>query len=130
MNTRIPHYNRRRHERFVLPPMYSAATVRRVVRGAGMTMQVLEGHAYDISESGIRLELDEPLAVGEEVRVTVELPGNGGTIAAWAEVVRVYDEIDDPGARRMALHVREFASPADHARLLAHISTGSLRRAA
>ena len=63
---------RRLHQRFKLTPMYTAVTVQSV---DCLSIERLEGHAYDISESGVRLELDEPLEKGQHVAMYLELPG-------------------------------------------------------
>lgn len=119
--------DRRQHERFLLPPMYTPVTIR---RARGLAIEVLDGHAYDISESGVRLEVDEPLETGEEVHARIEFPAGGGAFAAWAEVVRVYDAEDDPAARRAALHFRKFPSPVDRDCLVSQLIAGVLKRAA
>ncbi|MHC4949139.1 MAG: PilZ domain-containing protein [Planctomycetota bacterium] len=111
--------NRRRHERFRLPPMYSAVTA----RPCGRRSHVLEGHAYDISEAGIRIELDDPLAPGDRVAVNVDLAGGQGTVGALATVVWVNDAIDDPGARRMALQFDCFESDRDREHLARYLGT-------
>ncbi len=53
---------RRVNERFTLRPDVS----RVVVHNDGAPM---EGHVYDLSGTGIRLELDDALAVGKQVEV-------------------------------------------------------------
>ena len=80
-----------------------------------------EGHAYDISATGVRIELDEPLAVGEEVDLRIDLPGATGDIGAKAKVVWVAQASDDPGPRRMALRFTMFRSMLDRHRLTACI---------
>jgi hypothetical protein len=117
----------REYERFQLEPMYTGVTVQRV---EGMALRAIEGHAYDVSEAGIRIELDEPLEVNERVAVTISLAGSAACIAASARVVWVHDAEDDPAARRMALEFTQFRSPDDHARLLGHLGTRLHRRCA
>jgi c-di-GMP-binding flagellar brake protein YcgR len=118
------HVNRRAFERFSLPPMYTAITAS---RAAGAC---LSGHAYDISEGGMRLELDEALAPGEVVTVDIELPGTQSSISVRGNVVWVNDADDDPGPRRHAMRFADFATPADHARLVSFLGQRKLRRAA
>ena len=77
--------DRRRHERFTVDPMYSAvavsplATSNRTSNGRegehveGHVDSQVDGHVYEISLGGIRLELDEPLPVGTRVSVEVTL---------------------------------------------------------
>ena len=91
-------FNRREHERFALSAMYTTVEAMRNAREAS---EPLTGHAYDISEGGARIELDEPLAEGEPVHLRLSLPGAERTIRANANVVRVLSEDDDPGPRRM-----------------------------
>lgn len=120
------HFNRRRHERFRLCPMYTSVIVRRPGED-----QERCGHAYDISESGVRIELDEPLEVGESVQLDLKLPGSTATdLTVPAEVVWVHDADDDPGPRRMALRFKAFASLTDRDRLLDYLGCGLYSMAA
>lgn len=90
------------HPRRALPLGYCAVSVRR--GGVGPT---LTGHAYDISMGGVRFELDEPLLEGEQVELTVHLPGRHPvTIHAHGEVVRMHDEPDEIGPVRMGARFR------------------------
>ena len=96
--------NRRSAERFML----QTAVVRVVVDAHGNTPEskgLFEGHAYDISDSGIRLELDSALPVGTPVGVELHMPGLGSAIQLVGRVARVFDEIDDPGPRRMGVNL-------------------------
>ena len=120
-------FNRRQFERFALPAMYTAVQATRPSQPAD---EPLTGHAYDISEGGARIELDEPLPEGEPLRVNFNLPGQTSAIAANASVVWVNPEEDDPGPRRMALRFTDFVSSADHARLVRFLGSGVTRLAA
>jgi hypothetical protein len=122
-----PSFNRRRFERFALPVAYTAITVQRMESGC---VTVLAGHAYDISEAGVRFELDQALAEGEEVSASIMLPCESNSVLVRARVIWLNDVLDDPGPRRMALHFEEFASPSDRARLVNYLSRGHLTRAA
>lgn len=119
--------NRRRHVRVRLQPMYSWVEVK-PQHGGEYT-----GHAYDISESGVRIELDEPLSVGAKVELAIGLPGqspaNAGepSIRAAADVVWVNDHDDDPGPRRMALAFEAFTTESDRHSLMRYISAGTQR---
>lgn len=96
--------NRRSAERFLL----QTAVVRVVVDAHGSephTKGLFEGHAYDLSDSGIRLELDSALPVGTPVGIELHMPGLGSAIQLVGRVARVFDEIDDPGPRRMGVNV-------------------------
>lgn len=119
--------NRRAHERRVVPPMYTPVTARRESpEGA----QQFAGHVYDISEGGIRIELDEPLNLGERVAMRIELPGGSSDVHAAANVMWVNDADDDPGPRRMALRFTDFLSVADRARLARYVDDHRFRAAA
>ena len=104
---------RRGHERIRVQPMYTAVTACRSSQDNDLR---LEGHIYDISKGGIRIELDEALDPGEVVALHVELPGATSIVEASASVVWVHDEHDDPGPRRMALQFTGFPKNADRAR--------------
>lgn len=97
--------DRRRHARFTVDPMYSSVVVTRGGRRE-------DGHVYDVSLGGMRLELDRPMPAGAEVDVEVHLPGCAEAIAARARVVRVYSAIDDPGPRRIAVEFESFEAGA------------------
>lgn len=88
----------------------------------------LEGHAYDISLSGLRFELDNALAEGDQVGIELHLPGMHESVKSQARIVRVYDEDGDPGPRRMAASFKSFESPSDAARLSRHLGMGYFGR--
>lgn len=123
--------NRRRHERFRLPPMYTTVSVCPLERPD----DVREGHAYEVSEGGIRFELDAPMPLGADIVIRLTLPAIAGepavdrTIFARGRVLRIVDE-DAPGPVRMAARFTRFIREADRDRLLARFSTGHLARAA
>jgi hypothetical protein len=122
-----PHMNRRRHERFSLAPMYTT------VVAEWMTPQgrcESAGHAYDVSEGGLRMELDERLEPGTVVNITMCLPGQARPIRASGAVVRTYDEADDPGPCRVALQLDRFHTPLDRQALFGCLGSGALPRAA
>ena len=119
-------FNDRAFERFTLAPMYTQVTVTRV---AAMTMESIEGHAYDVSEAGVRIELDTPLDVDELVTIELRLPGEAAAIFVSGRVVWVNDADDDPGPRRLAIEFTHFLSEADRDRLLRHLGFGTWRRA-
>lgn len=118
--------DRRITERFRL----ETALVFVVVGAHGNTPETkghFEGHAYDISESGIRVELDAALPVGTPVDVSIQFPGCGAAIHLVGKVARLFDEIDDPGPRRMGLHVHA-ATEADERRLTRLLDQAALGR--
>ena len=127
----IPAPNRRRHERFKLQPMYTSVAVQRVEqKDHRFNIEQMMGHAYDLSESGARIEVDEPLNVGEQLAMSVSLPGEQRGIYMSAEVVRVYEEEDDPGPRRAGVQFMDFLSPHDRQRLMEYIGDDVIRQAA
>ncbi len=120
-------FNLRKHERLKVEPMYTSVLVQ---RADGPTIRTLEGHAYDISEGGARIELDESIGCGERVALSLRLPRETMSVFAMGRVVWENDETDDPGPRRMAIQFTQFLSDADHARLVRHLGVNARRRAA
>lgn len=108
---------RRETPRFRLPAAYSAVTAH---RGQAAVSQ-LHGHVYDISASGVRIELDEALQPGECVVLDLDLPGTRTSVNASASVVWVNDPHDDPGPRRMALRFTSFCDRANRDRLFDYL---------
>jgi hypothetical protein len=106
--------DRRIHPRFRLPHMYTSVTAQ--VAGSD-DVRTLEGHAYDISEGGVRLELDEPVESGNHLSLFLGLPGQSAEVLATGKVVWVNDSSDDPGPRRMAVQFIEFLTDDDRRRL-------------
>ena len=117
----------REFERIRVQPMYTAVTASTSAQNCPLR---LHGHVYDISEGGVRIELDDALDPGEIVSLYLELPGTDAAIEASASVVWVHDEQDDPGPRRMALKFTEFLNPSDRNRLVDYIDRERGRRAA
>lgn len=124
--------NRRQHQRFTLPAMYAPVAVR-MLSDEHFTHQ---GHAYDISEGGLRFELDRPIDPGTQVAVQVTLPGPAGegdgpgrSVFAFANIVRQQEE-DEPGPVRMAAVFSRFAREGDRARLLRQLKSGRFAQAA
>lgn len=122
--------DRRRHARFRTPPMYHAVAVRPLDSSEASH----DGHAYDLSEGGAQIELDEALAVGAEVALCLHLPagyesGPGRSIVVLGRVIWV-EEDETPGPARIAIAFREFAREVDAARLRRYLNQGQLRLAA
>lgn len=124
--------NRRRHPRFQLEPMYTPVAVRL------LESEVFdnEGHAYDISEGGLRFESDRPIKPGTKVALQITLPnldsheiGPGRCVFVFANVVWIEDE-DMPGPYKMAAVFTHFARAGDRDRLLRQFATGRYRAAA
>ena len=99
--------------------MYTAVTARR----GQAAVSRLQGHVYDISASGVRIELDEALQPGECVVLDLDLPGSRTSVNASASVVWVNDPHDDPGPRRMALRFTSFSDRANRDRLIEYLGT-------
>jgi len=117
----------REHERIRVQPMYTSVIAKAL--GEHPDLEML-GHIYDVSEGGVRIELDEPLAPGQTVSLQLEFPGTAAAVKVSANVVWVHDEQDDPGPRRMALRFTEFTSDPDRHRLADYIERERSRRAA
>ena len=113
---------RRSCRRLRVQPMYTSVTAR---RGEGDQPE-LHGHIYDISEHGLRIELDEALVPGERVALELGLPGAPAPVGASACVIWVNDAQDDPGPRRMALCFTGFTDRADRRRLIDFLGRGEL----
>lgn len=104
--------DRRRHARFTVDPMFSSVAV--LPAGAAVPCGELgcDGHLYEVSLGGMRFELDEPLPRDARVSVAISLPGCPQPIRADARIVRVFDQVDDPGPRRMVAEFETFAQGA------------------
>lgn len=77
-----PRPDRRHDARFTLPAAYAPVQIRLLDDHAGRGVPGdLLGHAYDISATGLRFELDEPLPAGARFAIRLELPGRPGGIA-------------------------------------------------
>lgn len=122
------HRDRRRHPRYVLPSMYTNIAVRPLDSDEFL----YEGHAYDLSEGGMRFEIDHPIAPGTAVAIRIELPGAGAMRAAdrrpvyaFANVVWLEEEdLDQPGPIRMACVFTRFAQLGDEERLMSRLRSG------
>lgn len=119
--------SRRSDQRQKLDAAYTWVRVRR----AGQRYFRLTGHAYDISNSGMRFELDEALDPGEHVDVELMLPRAGTKrIRGKGTIVRLHDP-DEVGPIRMGLRFREMHQKADQARLERYLlQTQQMREAA
>ena len=119
--------DRRQHARHALQAMYTSVEAIRSVQADG---ESLLGHIYDVSEGGVRIELDDPLPPGEPLQVKLRLPGETRGVAAHADVVWVNPEDDDPGPRRMALRFTDFISDDDRDRLRRFLAAAAPRAVA
>jgi c-di-GMP-binding flagellar brake protein YcgR len=102
-----PQKDRRKYCRVSVQPMYTAV----MLRVLNQRREPLEGHALDVSQSGISVEVDSPIAPGTAVTVEMTIAGMGQmrgrqwpTFAAAAEVVRDATQEDFPqGPYRVGL---------------------------
>lgn len=124
--------DRRRHPRFLTEPMYTPMSIR-LLDDQNFS---LEGHAYDISEGGVRFELDRGIEPGTRVAMQITLPtmsnhdiGPGRSVFVFANVVWLEDE-DEVGPLRMAAVFSQFARAGDRERLLKQFATGRYLAAA
>lgn len=126
--------DRRRHPRFVLPSAYTAVEVRPLDSEAFQW----KGHAYDISEGGMRFELDYPIEPGRGVALRVQLPGadrlpliDRRPVYVFANVVWIEEEdLEQQGPVRMACVFTRFVMPGDEQRLHARLASGRYSLAA
>ena len=124
--------DRRTYPRFQLEPMYTPLAM-----SAGDDESFNnEGHAYDISEGGVRFEAERPVAPGTRVLLRITLPNLNDhdleanrTVLVSANVVWLEDE-DEPGPYKMAAIFTHFARAGDRERLLRQFATGRYRAAA
>jgi hypothetical protein len=125
---------RRIHTRYAVPAMYTAVAVRRTDEDAFG----LFGHAYDLSEGGMRFEVDQPLPEGAEIEVRLQLPGGSAgwtghrPVYATARVVWLEEEDVELGAGpvRMACAFSRFQHPGDAQRLRLALGSGRFAAAA
>lgn len=114
--------------------MYTPVCVREI-DGNG---RPLEGHAYDVSEGGVRFELDQAVPTGSRVTMQITLPAGQGPIDSESGSERsvivfgnvVWLDESEPGPVRMALAITNFARLGDRERLLKSLGSGRYLRAA
>ena len=88
---------RRRRRRAHVPPMYTTA----IVRVLAQPGSPLEGHVLDLSETGMAVEVDSLIPVGQAVTVEFRVVGLGRmTNQQWTEFVAAavvvrQDELED-----------------------------------
>ena len=120
--------DRRVHTRYVMPSSYTSIAV----RPADSERFLFEGHAYDVSEGGMRFEIDEPIPPGSRIAARIDLPGSTALrvverrpVYVMANVVWIEeDDLDLPGPVRMACVFRQFVQPGDRDRLLSRLTSG------
>lgn len=118
--------DRRQADRIQLPAPYTAVAVQPMVAEPDHAAE-LEGHLYDLSQSGVRLELDEELPIGTVVALRLILPGRQPVaIRAVGEVVRCHED-EDAGPIRMGVHFDRFMTKVDQKKLLDYLSDHGCR---
>ena len=125
--------DRRSFPRFQLEPMYTPLAIGDLGEQSPLSN---EGHAYDISEGGVRFEAEQPIPPGSTVQMRITLPNlsehdleSNRTVLVTANVVWLEDE-DEPGPYKMAAIFRSFARVGDRERLLRQFASGRYRAAA
>lgn len=104
----------RQSPRLRLPAMYTLIRLRR----KGETRFNQTGYIYDISQTGMRFELDEPIEPGTQVEFRALLPGSQTTtFSATGTMVRMHDDINEPGPMRMAVEFDRFKTTIDRQKL-------------
>lgn len=117
----------RQHPRLRLPAMYTLVRVR--LRGESRYRWT--GHAYDVSASGLRFEMDEPLDAGAQVEVSVLLPGHQHTtFRAAGRVVRMHDDEAERGPVRMGMTFDSFEDADEQRRFLDYLASAGVHAAA
>lgn len=112
-------------QRLRLPAMYTLLRVRHV----GDQRYRWTGHIYDISESGMRFELDTPLPAGTEVEVRGMLPGSHQvTFHAAGRIVRMHDD-EEVGPTRMGMTFTKFNHDIDRQRLNIYLNHSGMKAA-
>ena len=115
----------RGNPRLRLPAMYTLLRVKQ----AGDQRYRWTGHIYDISESGMRFELDAPLPAGTEVEVRGMLPGNHQiTFHATGRIVRMHDP-EEVGPIRMGMTFTRFNHDIDRQRLNIYLNHSGMMAA-
>ncbi len=124
--------DRRLHVRYELPAMYTRVMLRTLETDEFLW----EGHAYDISEGGVRFELDRGIEPGTPVAMRIDLPASiterrteRRSAFVFANVVWLEDE-DEIGPSRMAAVFTRFAREGDEALLMRRLSQGRYALAA
>ena len=126
-----PRVNRRIHERFLLQPGYTGASVRLHPDELDFTR---EGHVYDISEGGIRFELDQPIELGSTISMRIDLPNNcqdpGPDHCVFVTGNVIWCDLDEPGPSKMAMAITRFDREGDKIRMLKALTSKRYLRAA
>lgn len=126
--------DRRRHPRFAVTPSYTPARMRLLSE----TDFARSGHVYDISEGGVKFEMDIPVEPGTPVAMEIMLPERAGTMmdidgpgrAVFLIGNVIWCDADEPGPAQMALATTRFARAGDRERLMRRLTQGVYARVA
>lgn len=117
----------RQQPRLKLPVMYTLVRA----KPKGSQRFIWTGHVYDISATGMRLELDEAVEPGTVIEVRTMLPGSvHTTFRASGRVVRIHDDDASLPPVRVGLIFDHFVHAIDRQRLRDYLQTHGLRLAA
>ena len=124
------HLDRRQFTRFSLTPMYSSIGIRPL----DSEKFLWEGHAYDVSEGGVRFELDRGIDPGTRIGIRIDLPlftGTGVTVAdhgpgraLFALGTVIWADDSEPGPVQIAAAITRFARDIDRERLVRQFRVG------
>ena len=114
--------DRRRSLRHAVAPMYHGVSIGRTAAPVAeeATTPDPDGHVYDLSVDGARLEVDDIIDPGESVALRLHLPG-GDDVAVEGRIVRSFAPEDDPAARRVAVQFTHYRSDTDQRRLARYL---------
>ncbi len=126
--------DRRRHPRFAVSPGYTPVRLRLLTEDHFTR----SGHAYDISEGGVRFEMDIPVEPGTPVAMEIMLPEQPGVLhtndgpgrAVFVIGNVVWCDIEEPGPANMAMAITRYARSGDKERLMRRLTTGAYARVA
>jgi c-di-GMP-binding flagellar brake protein YcgR len=97
------------------------------IKKKGETRYTQTGYIYDISQTGMRFELDDPIAPGTELEFRALLPGSHTTtFCAKGHLVRMHDDLHEVGPVRMAMQFDRFKSAMDRQKLNEYIGHRSM----
>lgn len=102
-------HEQRQHPRLKLPIGYAAVRVRRDRQRSFSTA----GHAYDLSWSGVRFELDAPIPVGEPIEMELTLPGDRSHPVRLRAICVRHQDPEEVGPVRMAAAIVDLPSDVD-----------------
>lgn len=126
-----PRVNRRQHERFMVEPGYTGASLRVHPDEETFTR---DGHVYDLSEGGVCFEMDDAIAPGTTVSMRIDLPlsladrGPGRSVFLTGNIV--WCDADEFGPIRMALAITRFDREGDKGRMMRALTAQHAQRAA